>query len=146
MVSVAPDGKTLGFDPQTGFILFDGGSKKFVIKYDTLSKKYWTLANVIPDKYRKKYPDRNPSGFRNVLMLKSSDDLKKWDDVKVILEHEDMIYHGFQYVDWLFEDKDIVVLSRTAYFDGKSNARNNHDANYLTFHRIENFRKIKSRK
>ncbi len=146
MVAIAPDGKTLSFDPATGFIPFDGGSKKFVIKYDTLSKKYWTLANVVPEKYRKQFPDRNPSGFRNVLMLKSSSDLRKWDEVKVILEHEDVINHGFQYVDWSFEGNDIIVLSRTAYFDGKSNARNNHDANYLTFHRIEDFRKIKNGK
>jgi len=146
MVSIAPDGKTLEFDPATGFIPFEGGSKKFVIKYDTLSKKYWTLANVIPEKYRKQFPERNTSGFRNVLMLRSSDDLKKWDDVKVILEHDDVLNHGFQYVDWQFEGNDIVVLSRTAYFDGKSNAKNNHDANYLTFHRIEHFRNIKNRK
>lgn len=145
MVAINADGKTLDFDPKTGFIPFDGGSKKFVVKYDTLSKKYWTLANVIPDKYRKQFPDRNPSGFRNVLMLKSSSDLKKWDDVKVILEHEDVINHGFQYVDWSFEGNDIIVLSRTAYFDGIANAKNNHDANYLTFHRIEDFRKIRSK-
>ncbi|CAN5364953.1 sialidase family protein [soil metagenome] len=146
MVSIAPDGKTLSFDPASGFIPFDGGSKKFVIKYDTLSKKYWTLANVIPDKYRRQFPDRNASGFRNILMLKSSDDLKKWDEVKVILEHDDVLNHGFQYVDWSFEGSDMIVLSRTAYFDGSSNAKNNHDANYLTFHRIENFRKLKNGK
>lgn len=143
MVSIAADGKTLSFDSNSGFVPFDGGSKKFVVKYDTLSRKYWTLVNVIPDKYRKQFLDRNPSGFRNVLMLKSSDDLKKWDDVKVILEHEDVLNHGFQYVDWSFEGVDIIVLSRTAYFDGVSNAANNHDANYLTFHRIENFRRLK---
>jgi hypothetical protein len=142
-VEIAPDGKTLNFDPKTGFVPFDGGSKKFVVKYDTLTNKYWTLANVIPDKYRKQFPTRNPSSFRNVLMLQSSTDLKNWTDVKVILQHEDVIHHGFQYVDWSFEGNDIIVLSRTAYFDGKDNARNNHDANYLTFHRIENFRKLK---
>lgn len=143
MVAISPDGKTLDFDPATGFISFDGGSKKFVIRYDTLTGKYWTLANVVSEKYRKQFPDRNPSGFRNVLMLKSSDDLKKWEEVKVILEHEDVLNHGFQYVDWSFEGEDIIVLSRTAHFDGKANAANNHDANYLTFHRIENFRKLK---
>ena len=143
MAGISPDGKTLDFDPAAGFIPFDGGSKKFVIRYDTLSGKYWTLANVVRDKYRKQYPDRNPSGFRNVLMLKSSDDLKNWQEVKVVLEHEDVLHHGFQYVDWSFEGEDIIVLSRTAYFDGKANAHNNHDANYLTFHRVENFRKLK---
>ncbi|MCD8541014.1 MAG: glycoside hydrolase, partial [Leadbetterella sp.] len=60
-VAISPDGKTLDFNPATGFIPFDGGSKKFVIKYDTLTGKYWTLANVVRDTYRSQYPDRNPS-------------------------------------------------------------------------------------
>lgn len=141
MVGIAPDGKTLDFDPTTGFIPFDGGSKKFVIKYDTTSGKYWTLANVVRDKYRKQFPNKNPSNVRNTLVLKSSKDLINWKEEKTILQHDDMVYHGFQYVDWSFEGNDVIVLSRTAYFDGKDNAHNNHDANYLTFHRIKNFRK-----
>lgn len=141
MVGIAPDGKTLDFDPKTGFIPFDGGSKKFVIKYDTTSGKYYTLANVVRDKYRKQFPNKNPSNVRNTLVLKSSKDLINWKEEKTILQHDDMVYHGFQYVDWSFEGNDIIVLSRTAYFDGKDNAHNNHDANYLTFHRIKNFRK-----
>lgn len=75
-------------------------------------------------------------------MLRSSSNLSKWEDVKVILELEDMINYGFQYVDWLFEGNDIVVLSRTAHGDGNLNAHINHDANFLTFHRIEGFRKL----
>ncbi len=140
MVNISSDGKKLSFNPETDFIPFDGGSKKFVIKYDSISNYYYTLANSIPEKYRKQYPERNPAGFRNVLVLRKSKDLKKWEDVKIILEHEDVINHGFQYVDWSFEGDDIIVLSRTAYFDGKENAKNNHDANFLTFHRIEEFR------
>jgi hypothetical protein len=141
MVGIAPDGKTLDFDPKTGFIPFDGGSKKFVIKYDTTTGKYWTLANVVREKYKKQYPNKNPSNVRNTLVLKSSKDLINWKEEKTILQHDDIVYHGFQYVDWSFEGNDIIVLSRTAYFDGKDNAHNNHDANYLTFHRIKNFRK-----
>lgn len=143
MVSISQDGKELSFDPNTGFIPFDGGSKKFVIKYDSVSKCYWTLTNSVLPKYQQQYPDRKSSGFRNVLMLRKSTDLVHWKDVKIILEHPDVLNHGFQYVDWLFEGKDIIVLSRTAYFDGKENAHNNHDANYLTFHRIKNFRSLK---
>lgn len=142
MVKISDDGKNLSFDPNTGFIPFDGGAKKFVIKYDSISEYYYTLANSIPEKYSKQYPERNPAGFRNVLVLRKSKDLKNWEDVKTILEHEDVVRHGFQYVDWSFEEEDIIVLSRTAYFDGKANARNNHDANFLTFHRIERFRSL----
>ncbi|MBL1409064.1 exo-alpha-sialidase [Sphingobacterium sp. C459-1T] len=143
MVEISPDGKRLSFDPVSGFIPFDGGSKKFVIKHDSESGYYYTLTNSIPERYR--YVDSkrtNPSGYRNVLMLRKSKDLKHWEDVKVILEHEDIVNHGFQYVDWLFEGEDIIILCRTAYNDGKVDAKNNHDANFLTFHCIEEFRKL----
>lgn len=143
MVELAADGKTMSFDKNTGFIDFPGGSKKFVIKYDKDSDAYWTLANVIPERFREAYPKRNPASFRNVLMLRKSTDLIHWEDVKVILSHEDVIHHGFQYVDWVFDGQDMLVLSRTAYFDGQENAHNNHDANFLTFHRINDFRNIK---
>lgn len=143
MISLSEDGKQKSFDPATGFINFDGGSKKFTIKYDSVSNYYWTLTNSIPQKYRDEYPDKNPATFRNVLMLRRSYDLKHWEDVQVILEHSDVIHHGFQYVDFLIEGKDILFLSRTAFFDGKENAHNNHDANYLTFHKIADFRSIK---
>src|SRR5690606_9688119 len=49
MVKVSDDGKQLSFDPKTGFIPFDGGSKKFVIKYDPVSDQYYTLTNTILD-------------------------------------------------------------------------------------------------
>lgn len=143
MVALSEDQKQMNFNPSTGFIPFDGGSKKFVIKYDSVSQYYWTLTNSIPRKYRDEYPDRNPATFRNVLMLRRSYDLIHWEDVKVILEHPDVIHHGFQYVDFLFEGNDILFLSRTAFFDGKENAHNNHDANYLTFHKISDFRNLK---
>ena len=143
MVAISPDGKQLSFDSATGFIPFDGGSKKFVVKYDSISQYYYTLVNAIPERYQKQNPTGNPASFRNVLMLRKSDDLLHWQDVKVILEHPDVLKHGFQYVDWLFDGADMIVLSRTAYFDGKEEAHNNHDANYLTFHRIRDFRTLK---
>ncbi|MCH5719042.1 sialidase family protein [Niabella hibiscisoli] len=115
MVAVSDDGKQLSFDPAKGFVPFEGGSKKFVIRYDSLSNSYWTLTNSIPQKYRDKYPDRNPASFRNVLVLRRSADLLHWEDVKLVLEHEDVLKHGFQYVDWLIEGDDIIVLSRTSF-------------------------------
>ncbi len=142
MIHIDEDGKKLSFDPESDFIDFPGGSKKFVIKYDDRSGQYWTLVNNIPAKYLRQYPDRNPSRFRNVLTLRKSKDLIHWKDVKVILEHHDVLHHGFQYVDWLIEGDDIIFLSRTAFFDGENNAHNNHDANFLTFHRIRDFRKL----
>ena len=48
--------------------------------------------------------------------------------------------YGFQYVDWQFDGKDIVFVSRTAWRDKTGNPPRQHDANYMTFHRIRNFR------
>lgn len=142
IVRISADGKTATFDPATGFIPFPGGSKKFTIRYDSASGRYWTLANYIPDAMKAQHPKRNASGFRNNLALMSSADLKDWDVHEVILSHPDVLKHGFQYVDWLFEGDTIIFACRTAYDDGVGGAHNNHDANFLTFHRIDSFRSL----
>jgi len=140
MVRISADGTAASFDPSTGFIPFPGGSKKFAIRFDEKSDRYWTLSNIIPESFRKRYPKRNPASFRNTLALMSSADLLNWQVHEVILQHPDVINHGFQYVDWLVEGDDLIIASRTAYDDGKEVANNNHDANFLTFHRIKDFR------
>lgn len=141
MVNISSDGKTASFDTATGFIPFPGGSKKFTIRYDTASKLYWTISNYIPDSIKQKNTGRNPASIRNTQALFSSPDLINWSLRKVLLQHPDVINHGFQYVDWLFYKNDILFVSRTAYDDKDGGAHNNHDANYLTFHRIKKFRK-----
>ncbi|MCB1128074.1 MAG: SGNH/GDSL hydrolase family protein, partial [Verrucomicrobiae bacterium] len=65
---------------------------------------------------------------------------RHWDVNSVLLHHPDPVNHGFQYVEWLFDGDDLIVASRTAYDDGLGGAHNNHDANFLTFHRVEDFR------
>ena len=52
MVSVSADGRTMTFDPQTDFIRLPGASKKFTIRYDKKSRKYWTLSNFVLQKDR----------------------------------------------------------------------------------------------
>jgi hypothetical protein len=141
-VHISPDGKSATFDPATGFVPFPGGSKKFTIRYDPKSKLYWTLSNYIPQEVKAANAGKNPASLRNTQALFSSKDLRKWDLRRIVLQHPESIKHGFQYVDWLFEGKNIVFLSRTAFDDGVGGAHNNHDANYLTFHRIRKFRKI----
>ena len=49
-----------------------------------------------------------------------------------------MRFTAFQYIDWQFDGEDIIYISRTAY-DG---AANFHDANRVTFHRVEGFKKL----
>lgn len=137
-VNISEDGKTATFDPDTGFAKFPGGSKKFSIRYDDKSGKYWMLTNLVKDEYK----DLNPAGVRNTQALCSSLDLLNWTVNRIVLSHDDVKNHGFQYVEWLFDGDDIIFLSRTAYEDEFGGANNNHDANFLTFHRIENFREL----
>jgi len=141
VVNISDDGKTASFDPKTGFMDFIGGSKKFTIRYDEKSKRYWTIANMITDEFK----NRDGGSVRNTLVLESSPDLRNWTVHTILLHHPDVKKHGFQYIDWQFEGKNIIFLSRTAYDDGLGGAHNFHDANYLTFHRIKNFRKLEKK-
>lgn len=135
IVDVEKDGKKVSFD-KNNFFEMPGASKKFTIRYDKSTNKYWSLVNYVLDEFR-----NLPAGsVRNTLALVSSPDLKQWKIEKIILSHPDPIHHAFQYVDWLFEDDDIIMVSRTAYDDEEGGAKSAHDANYLTFHRIKNFR------
>ena len=137
IVRVSGDGRTVSFDPQTGFIDFPGGAKKFTIRFDPKSDLYWTLTTLVPQQYQSA---RRPGATRNTLALACSKDLTQWTARKTLLQHADVDRHGFQYVDWLFEGDDIIAVCRTAYDDAEGGARDNHDANFLTFHRVENFR------
>ena len=134
IVRISENGKLVSFDPEKDFIDFFGGSNKFAIRYDRLTKRYWSLVNK----------QRNPTAYRNILTLVSSGDLRNWRVESVILRHYDSEKHAFQYIDWLFEGNDIIAVSRTAYDDGLGGAHRAHDANYLTFHRINNFRELRT--
>lgn len=63
-VQVSDDGKTASYDPASGFVAMPGGCKKFVIKFDPVSKKYWSLVDWVhpddvnaPDKERVQHAD-----------------------------------------------------------------------------------------
>jgi hypothetical protein len=132
IVHVSDDGKTVSFDPGSDFIHFYGGANKFTIRYDPAAKLYFSLVNK----------QKNPAAYRNNLTFVTSSDLRNWNVESVILHHPDSKSHAFQYIDWLFEGDDIVAVSRTAYDDGLGGAHRAHDANYMTFHRIKNFRRF----
>lgn len=134
-VEVAPNGKTITFDAEKGFMPFPGGAKKFTIRYDERTNKYWALVNnTEPDKL----VIRNGK-TRNTLSLYSSEDLKAWKKERTIVSHPDVYFHGVQYVDWQFEGEDIVAVIRTAWDDEEGSAHNQHDSNYVLFRRIERY-------
>ncbi|HBE43710.1 MAG TPA: glycosyl hydrolase [Bacteroidales bacterium] len=138
IVKISDDGMKASFDPSEGFIDFVGGARKFSIRYDEKSRRYWTICNMVTEKFR----EMNSGSVRNTLVIKSSPDLKQWSVHKILLQHPDVRKHGFQYIDWQFDGRDIIYLSRTAYDDEYGGANNYHDANYLTFHRIKNYRRL----
>ena len=127
------------------FIRFPGAGKKFTIRYDEKEQKYYSLTNWVPETYRfVRYPKSAfynvNSLIRNTLVLIESKNLRDWKIKSVILQGTDVEHQAFQYVHFDIEGDDIVFLSRTAWFDGVSEAKNMHDSNFITFHRIENFR------
>lgn len=138
IVEISEDGKRASFDPTDGFIEFPGGAKKFTIRFDPETDLYWSIASIVLDKYE---DVDEPARIRNTLALTTSPDLRNWTVREILLSHPDVARHGFQYVDWRFEGDDIIAVCRTACDDGLGGARNNHDANFLTFHRIKDFRK-----
>jgi len=83
-----------------------------------------------------------PGAIRNTLALVYSRNLHDWQVRSIILHHPDITHHAFQYVDWQFDGRDIVAAIRTAYDDGQGGAHTYHDANYLTFYRIKDFRSL----
>lgn len=137
IVRISRDGKTASFDPEKDFIDFPGGCKKFVIRWDAPSGRYWTIANAtLPQ-----HAGENIERVRTAAVVMSSKDLRTWTPHEMILYHPTVSTHGFQYLDWLVEGDNLLVVSRTAYDDGVGGVMNQHNSNYLTFHRVKQFRK-----
>lgn len=113
-------------------INFPGNHSKFMIKLDKVSGYYVSIVNYIRDSQCK--------SDRNLLSLLYSKDMKDWFVAQHIIDYTDFDPKtvGFQYVDFLIEENDIVFLCRTAM----NGANNFHDSNYITFHRIKDFRKF----
>lgn len=112
---------------------FIGNMSKFTIQFDPESKRYWSLVNRVT----------TPNIFqRNVLTLVSSTDLEHWEAHRDVLDYqnngwpEDDKQVGFQYVDWHVLGEQLVFVSRTAI----EGAFNYHNANYVTFHKLDGFR------
>lgn len=131
---VSADGRRLSFDPRTGFVDLPGGMSKFLIRFDGTTQRYWMISNEV-------FVRRNP-WQRNVLVLSSSEDLLSWQRRAVLLyayQDERRIGKGckigFQYPDWIFDGHDMLILVRTAF----NGAHNFHDANHITFHRLQDY-------
>ncbi|AQQ72373.1 hypothetical protein SMSP2_02756 [Limihaloglobus sulfuriphilus] len=134
ILTLSADDTVLSFDPETGFIDMPGGMHKFDIHRDPVTGLYLTLNNNNTDPLR--------PAQRNNLSLIGSEDLRNWYHIRTVLQdnsgyswRDSMLNVGFQYVVWEADGDDIIYTSRTSY-DG---ARDYHDSNRITFHRLENY-------
>ena len=109
-----------------------GYNNKFMLLYDEVSEYYVAIGNL--------WTDKNNSCQRNVLALLCSKDAEDWTVCSRILDYpnEQTFEVGFQYPSFLFDGDDILLQVRTA----TNGAHNFHDANYSTFHIIQNFRAL----
>ncbi len=139
VLHVKPDGRSLAFGAKEDFIDFPGGAKKFQIRWDEVGRCYWALANWVPPSQAAK---ANADRVRNTLALLRSTDLRNWEVRCALIHHPDQTKHGYQYPDFLIEGADLIAAIRTAHDDGLGGAHNQHDANFLTFHRWRDFRRL----
>lgn len=117
-----------------GQIKFPSTANKFTCRYDAKTGKY--LAIVCP------LVDPDCEYQRNFSALAVSDDLVNWRIAEMLLCDREIVnpsvsvsQHAFQYVDWVFDGDDILMVVRESAEDCK----NFHDSNYLTMYRIENY-------
>jgi hypothetical protein len=144
MLRLSADGRSVRFDPARDYIHFVGSEAKFTIRYDERSRRYWSIGSKITNPHSGYAWLYTPHHQRNVLALTSSADLHTWEERcrllrfregRVVTKDESRVC--FQYVDWQFDGDDLIAVCRLAW-----NGLNYHDANFITFHRVKNFRTL----
>jgi hypothetical protein len=121
--------------------------KKFTVRLDPQTNRYWSLANWIKPEDLKYLKLSKAGRIRNTMAFISSKDLRLW-EVNSIIYHIPFVIdptinrakYGFQYADWQIEGDDMIAVFRTGFDDGLGGPRNYHDANFITFDRIKHFR------
>lgn len=131
LLRVSPDGQKLVFDRLIDFI---GGHSKTTIRFDAVTRRYYTLTNRVTREF--------PTA-RNVLVLASSPNLIDWREDRLVMDDDTGLepelsarLTGFQYADWQFDGDDLIAAVRVGY----RGAHNFHDSNRIIFRRIARFR------
>lgn len=130
------DTNTLIIDPENDIVPMNGAAKKFTIRYNETTGTYWSLSNII--NVNNYSPGKLPNMIRNMVAVMQSTNLTDWTVEQIVLEDlTDVNNIGFQYLDWQFDGRDIIAVSRTSHPDGLGGADNYHDSNFINFHRFE---------
>lgn len=118
----------------------------YVYLLENRGGKYWSLVSAVSEKYRgMAHEGIYSSGIhcgliRNRLVLISSEDVYHWKEEAVIIESDNPFFDGFQYVDWQFDGDDLISVIRLAMEEERGLPQRQHDANFLVFLRIPDFR------
>jgi hypothetical protein len=136
MLEKVPSGKTVLYVP------CPGGQMKFHVIYDEETKLYWLLSTQATDsmiKAERMPADRYnlPNNERRRLQLHFSKNMIDWcfAGMVAIGPVEKASRH---YASMVIDGDDLVILSRS----GDERARDPHNGNLITFHRVKNFREL----
>lgn len=131
---------------------FPGGAKKFSIKYDQVSGRYWTLTSYLqtePHVPRGRLHLPYASWFyqamnvRQYQLLMSSKDLYSWQPHQVVVETTSV--ESASYSDFIFSGDDLLVVLRCALVDEHGQHANNPNyGNAIGFKRLRNFRQLEN--
>lgn len=136
MLETVPSGKKILYVP------CPGGQMKFHVVYDEDTALYWLLSSQSTDSMTR--PEELPSdryglpnNERHRLVLHFSKNMVDWvfAGVVAIGASPDQARH---YASMDIDGEDLVILSRS----GDEAARNAHDGNIITLHRVEDFRSL----
>lgn len=132
--------KTPGDTPITMIPIPGGGTSKFHILYDDRTATYWLLTNDVTDSttdWRKLQGQRTAGNNRHRLVLYYSCNCFDWIFGGAVATGGEG-GRSRSYASMDIDGKDLVVLSRS----GDEQAKDGHDTNLITFHRVKNFRNL----
>ncbi|MDD4268297.1 MAG: sialidase family protein [Pirellulales bacterium] len=132
----APSGEPMLFVP------CPGGQMKFHILFDEQTRLFWLLSSQATDSMTdpKKLPDDRynlPNNERHRLALHFSTNCVDWCFAGIVSD-SGHAGQGRHYASMAFSGEDLLVLSRS----GDGRAKDAHNGNLITFHRVRQFRQL----
>ena len=116
------------------FFPFPGGHMKFHIVYDDKERFYWMVASHV--EHSTTFPIQEHME-RRMLGLYASWNLFDWQLTGIVAAGETRLCSR-HYAALTIDGEDILVVSRS----GDTDAKNTHDTDMITLHRVRNFRRL----